>query len=342
MVRSFRRALFLTVAVLIASTVPVFSGGNRERRAAEEPAATTTRIENDRVAARVNGRPVSLDELDKVVESNKQRYAAQGMQLSPEQESMLKQQVLDGLVMREVLEQEAGRLSVSVTDDEFRAVIAEFQSQFPDEATFELILQQQGYTRAQFEVELRRQMVIEKLIEREAFGAIVVSAEDTRAFYNENTEIFEQPEQIAARHILFSTQDMTSDAERADARRRADEVRARIVAGGDFAQMAREYGEDPTAEQGGDLGLFGRGMMVPPFEEAAFALQVGEVSQVVETQFGYHLIQVTEKVAAQTHAYEAVADRIEAYLLEELRNEAAQSYVMGLREAANVETLIQF
>jgi len=154
--------------------------------------------------------------------------------------------------------------------------------------------------------------------------------------------MFTQGEQVAARHILISLEDLDTEAEREEARQRAESVREHLLAGEDFAELAREVSEGPSAANGGDLGTFGRGQMVPAFEEAAFSLDVNEISDVVESQFGYHVLQVTDKIEPRTVGFDEMKERIVGYLKEQRQGPAVQAYVADLKDTAEIVTFIEF
>ncbi len=334
--------LYVALAALI--TGPLLAGGNRERDAEPtEPdtAAATEVVPEEELVARVNGHGITRTEFDVLVQSNVEQYERQSNQPFPEEQRMpLQQQVLEGLITRTVLEMEIESLGLSVSQERYERTMAEFKSQFPDENAYRQALAQQGFTEERFENELRRQLSIENLITTQALEGLSLEEAELREFYQDNPEYFQRPEQITARHIILTTQNAEDEAERNVIRARIDDIRERIQAGEDFAEMAREYSEDGSASQGGRLGTFGRGQMVPEFEEVAFSLEVGELSTVVETRFGYHLVQVTEKTPEQTVPFEDARDNIEEFLLEDTRNQVAQEYVMDLRESARVERLI--
>jgi peptidyl-prolyl cis-trans isomerase C len=162
-----------------------------------------------------------------------------------------------------------------------------------------------------------------------------------RSFYEENPQYFEQPEQVAARHIILTTQGITDEAELAAKRAELEEIRQEIADGADFATVARERSEGPSASSGGDLGQFGRGQMVPEFEEAAFSLEPGELSGIVETQFGYHILQVTDRIPGRTESYEDAKENIRTFVTEQERNVAAQRYLGNLRSDAEILEFIE-
>lgn len=338
------RSVFLVAALLVLlGATPLAAGGNREEPEAEQDAAAAEAepIAIDDAVARVNGELVGRAEFDDVVASNIARWEYQsGESFDAAQRPQLEQQVLDGLITRTILEQEADDLDIVVTDESFSETLAQFTSQFPNEEAYRIALEEQGFSEGEFEDELRRQMLIEELIRTQVYDQIEISDDDMQAFYDENPQFFEQSEQVAARHIIFTTQG-ASEADQTALREELQGIRQEIADGADFAEMAREHSQGPSAADGGNLGVFGRGQMVPAFEETAFALEVGELSEVIETQFGYHIVQVTERIPAQTQSFADSREQIRQFLTEEERNTAAQAYVQGLRGAAEVEELIE-
>lgn len=342
------RNRYIMVFLLLAIPALLFAGGNREEEqdAAEDASgdiqqeSSSDPIQVSDAVARVNGELVGRDEFEGVVESNIARYEAQsGESFNAQQRPQLERQVLDGLITRTILEQEAEQLDISVGDERFSETLDQFKQQFPDEQGYQTALDQQGFTEEEFETELRRQMVIEELIRSQVYDQVAVSEQEMRTFYDDNPQYFQQDDQVAARHIIFTTEGV-EESERAALQEELEEIRQEIEDGADFGEMAREHSQGPSAPNGGDLGTFGRGQMVPEFEQAAFELEVGELSQVIETQFGYHILQVTERVPAQTQSYEEAEERIRQFLTEEERNQGAQEYVAELREESEVEELI--
>jgi peptidyl-prolyl cis-trans isomerase D len=151
--------------------------------------------------------------------------------------------------------------------------------------------------KAEYRVGEQRKVKYLLLDRDQARQKVVVTPQDIERYYNQNIQQFQTPEQIRASHILLKTEGKNED----EVRKKAEEVLAKVKApGADFAKLAKEYSEDTSKDQGGDLGLFGRGRMVPEFETAAFAMQPGQVSDLVKSQFGFHIIKVTEHQAAKT------------------------------------------
>ncbi len=152
------------------------------------------------------------------------------------------------------------------------------------------------------------------MLTRESFvSAVTVTDREIERYFNQNLPLYETPEQIGASHILFKT----GEDDEAEVLVRAEQVLARVKAGDDFAELAREFSEDTSAEQGGDLGLFSPGEMVPEFDQAAFSLEEGEVSELVRTTYGYHIIKVTQQLEPIVRPLKNVSDEIRNLLTQE-------------------------
>ena len=162
---------------------------------------------------------------------------------------------------------------------------------------------------------------------------------EVKKYYDEHPEEFKQDETVKASHILISTQGITDEAEIAKKKADAEAIRAQLVEakGENFAELATAHSDCPSKARGGDLGDFGRGQMVPEFEKAAFSQDIGAVGEMVETQFGYHIIQVTEKNAATEMAYADVKEDLAEGLFEQKKSQTMQTYLEGLRENAKIE-----
>ena len=166
---------------------------------------------------------------------------------------------------------------------------------------------------------------------------IVVSSEEISQYYKDFSEEFWEPKKVHARHILIKTEPSTQEREKEDAKKNAEEIRAMIKEGKPFEELAKKHSQDQaTAEEGGDLGFFARGQMVKPFEEVAFALNPGEVSDVVETRFGFHIIKVDAVKEEGARPIETVEEEIRSKITEErgrelVKKEASRAYRMALK-----------
>ncbi len=185
----------------------------------------------------------------------------------------------------------------------------------------------------------RKDIVITTLIEKDIVAKINISDADAKKFYDENSEKFKQDESVKASHILIGVDAAASAEDKKKAKEKADGILKKIKAGDDFAALAKSDSTCPSSKQGGDLGLFSKGQMVAPFEKAAFALKPGEVSDVVETQFGYHIIKLTEKKEAGTTKFDDVKTKIVDYLKNQKIQKGIGDYLAELKSKAKIEKL---
>jgi peptidyl-prolyl cis-trans isomerase C len=183
---------------------------------------------------------------------------------------------------------------------------------------------------------------VKALMDQEVRDKVKVEPGEVKAFYDGHPEYFQQPAQIRASHILVLVPQDADDKVKGEKKTAIDKARERVEKGEDFAKVAGELSEDPGSKNnGGDLDFFGQGQMVKPFEEAAFALKSNEVSQVVTTQFGYHIIKRTGSRPATTLPLATEKDKIEEHLKQQKVRDGLQAYVDGLRKDAQVEILLE-
>jgi peptidyl-prolyl cis-trans isomerase C len=167
-----------------------------------------------------------------------------------------------------------------------------------------------------------------------------VSEADAKAVYDKNPNEFKRPEMVRASHILARFPENADAAAKQKARAKIEGVLKDVRAGGDFAELARKHSEDGSAQAGGDLNFFAKEQMVPSFAEAAFALQSGRVSDIVETQFGYHIIKTTDRRAGGTVPFDEVKDQIAGYLRQQRQQEKTDALIEQLRAKAKIEVLL--
>jgi peptidyl-prolyl cis-trans isomerase C len=301
-----------------------------------EPAEAADPGSFPEVVAKVNGTEIHKDELMERV-TNIEAQARGAIETSSLD---FYRRVLDELVGAELLFQESQSKGLLAEDAEVDRQLDSLKSRLPDEAAFEQALSAEGLTLEGLKKQMRRDMSIQKLIEQNIAPAVAVTDADMRAFYDENTEQMRQPDQLRVSHILKRVPpDATPEAKDA-AREEIAKLREQAAGGADFAALAREHSDDPgSASNGGEL-LITRGQTVPPFEEAAFALEPGGLSNVVETQFGFHVIKLSERLEGRVVPFEQARPRIEQYLKQQGLQKAVESAVDTLRGSGSVETYI--
>jgi peptidyl-prolyl cis-trans isomerase C len=259
---------------------------------------------------------------------------------SPQYEALIAQimpQITDIEIAKAYAEEHGITVSEQDVDKEIETlknqVFLQAQTQGQDlgrEEAFDQALQQAGITEEQLRQQIRDQLPIQKVQERVA-GDVGPSQEEIEQFYEQNKAAqFTTPEARCTRHILFNK----------DQKAKAEEVKQQLQNGGDFAELAKEYSQDPgSAEQGGELGCIGRGETVPNFEEAVFNAKQGEIVGPVETEFGYHLIEVTEIQEEATQPLSEVEGQIRDQLTTEAQSQAFTAWLQKQREQRNVKYL---
>ena len=328
--------------LLIAA--PAVAGGDPEETPNEEESSQDgsgtaqggADLDPETYIASVNGVGIERATLNQTLNQVQTQYMMQGRQMTPTDQENLRGQVLDQLIAEELLYQIGVDEGIEPEQDVVDQEIERIQGQFDSEDAYQQALEANNTSEEQLRENIARSQIVQQALDQFVEEPEAVSDADVQSFYDENPDLFAQGEQITASHILISTQELTEEEAIQDARERAEAIRQELLNGADFAQTAREESEGPSGENGGSLGTFGRGQMVPAFEEAAFSLEPGEISEIVETQFGFHIIRVSEKTESSTVPLAEVSSQIVEFLSQQRRNEAVNEYVEGLREAADV------
>lgn len=289
--------------------------------------------------ARVNGSDVPAVELKrarKILQTNQP-----DAQLSAAEQKELDTRLVDQLVSAELLYQSARKLEIKDLDKLVDDKMAQAKGRFANETAFTKAIHDLDMSEKDLREYTRRDLIIAHLVTSTIVPKVAVSEEESKTFYDQNMDKFRKDEKIRASHILCGIDAKASAEEKKKAREKAERLRKELANGADFATLARENSTCPSSKQGGDLGFFGRGQMVPPFEQAAFALKPGEISDVVETQFGYHIIKQTEREKAETVPFGTARTEIEEYLKNQKVNAAVGDLITELRKTAKIEILLK-
>jgi peptidyl-prolyl cis-trans isomerase C len=317
------RTIFSTVAMMaILLVVPATIV------AAEAPAGQV---------ARVNDTAVLRQDLDREMKLVSLKLARQGRPVDAEQLKRYEGQIRDTLINRTLLLQQAQSMGIDVKDSLVAKALDEFKAAFNEEKAYQNTLTGMGFTEEMLKGQIKNGLTIKALIDKEVLQKVSVSDQQVRAFYDGNPNLFRKPEQVKASHILVQVPAGADEAKQAEALATIQALKVRIDNGEDFATLAMENSDGPSKTKGGDLGFFSREQMVPPFSEAAFALQPGQTSDVVKTRFGYHLIRVTERQAEQTMAFNDVKEAISARLRQEQEGKKIDAYLEKLKEHADIK-----
>lgn len=287
--------------------------------------------------AEVNGEKISKGDLENAFNQEVEAAGVKADDLTTEQKLAGYRQILDNLILDKLVEKESS--SISVSEAEVKDEIKKIESQFPSPEIFAEQLKSAGQSLDEFEKNIGSMLRQRKWIESQIAGKIAVADEDAKKFYDENTETFERPETVHARHILFLVPRDASQEVVAEKEKAANDAIARLKKGEDFATVAKQLSEEPGADQsGGDLGYFSKDQMVPEFSEAAFTQKPGEISEKpVRTQFGLHIIKVEDKKESGMLSYDEVKHQLIAFLQQAKRRDAVRDVVEGLRDKADIK-----
>ncbi len=290
--------------------------------------------------AEVNGAVITKAEFDREMDRILQRFNAAGHKLTTNQMAEVKKNVLDNLIARELLYQESKRKGITVDKTEVEKQIADLKKKFPNEQAFTDTLKKMHLTKDSLKTQVEEGMAIQKLVDKEFIKKTVVTDAEAKKYYDEHPDLFKQPERIRARHILIKLSQNATKEEKEKAKKKIMEIQKKLKKGEDFAKLAKEYSEGPSGKNGGDLGYFSKGQMVQSFEQAAFSLKPGQVSDIVQTRYGYHLIKVVDRKPETTVAFKDVKDQLEEYLKQEKVQKEVQQHVEALKKQASIKTYL--
>jgi peptidyl-prolyl cis-trans isomerase C len=317
--------IFVAALVVCLCSIPVW---------AQKPAPA------DQMAASVNGKPISKSLYDQQLSIFQKQTAQQGRPLTDEQLARASKEILEGLIVFELLYQQSQKVGIKVKEQSIDEQVDSINTRKRNEAEFKKAMDEMKLSDEEIREQIHRRLAVNQLIDTEVREKIKVSNEESKKFYQDNPNMFKQPEQVRASHILIKVGPEADESAKTQARKKIEAVQKKVGEGKDFGSLAKAESEGPSAKREGDLGFFSRGQMVKPFEDAAFALKVGQVSPIVETQFGYHLIKVTDKKPPRTIDYAEVQLRLEQHLKKEKEQTAIRAYIDDLKKSATIKRFI--
>ena len=287
-------------------------------------------------AASVNGVKIPMSELETAVRNVVMQNGMDPGHLDAFMDQF-GPRILDQLIDGELLSQAAVKEGFKATDEEVDGAYEELAGRYASSEEFQAEMEKRGFTESSLKQNIGKQISIQKYIE----GTIVPKAdvpEDTvREAYDQNPQNFVRQEEVTASHILINSAESDPQEKKDEALKKAQEIAVKARAeGADFAELARTYSEGPSGPSGGALGSFTRGRMVKPFEEAAFSMKVGDVSDPVLTQFGYHIIKVTDHKDPNAVPFDQAKANIVAKLVNEKKNTTSQEYIQSLKDKATI------
>jgi len=286
----------------------------------------------------VNGTEISAEainfELDRLVKF----YMSHGMAFDEVRKNLpkLQEKALDQAIGAKLLFDRAHQLELPVTAKDVDAEVARVVAQVGGEENYRKALAAQGITEEAFRKELEKGARVNMLVNQACAHVEEPTEAEVEAFYAAHKNEYVVPPQVLCQHILVKSEAGDLPEAKSAAFEKIRAIRERIAAGGDFAEEAKKHSDCPSGREGGSLGWFGRGMMVPEFDKAAFEMKKGEVSDIVTTPFGYHIIYKADEKGGEAQTLVDVHDQIKDLLRHEARGRAMDAYVAELREQATI------
>lgn len=293
----------------------------------------------DRVAATVNGDVVTLSDLEERAGAEWARV--ERMDPGPSREEARRaalQRALDSVVAEKLLAKQAEVLQLEVTDAQIDAAIADIRTRNHfDDAQLDRALAEQGLDRATFRQQVRRELETYQVLNYKVRGRVKLTDVDVRNYYQTHTQEFGGEEEVKVRHIFLPLPEGASRPEEEKARSLGEKVLQRLKTGEDFGKVAREISKGPSAEEGGDIGWLRRGTVQKQLEDAAFALQDGQISPVVRAGPGLHILKVEARRTGGGKSFDEAKEEIRTRLYEEQVGSYRQAYIEELKKGALIE-----
>jgi len=291
------------------------------------------------VVAIINGETIHEDDINKAITQFLNQLGKDPDLFKNQQtDSALWKDAFNWIVSTRLLVQEALRQNIEVDENEVDRALNMIKGRFPSEQKFFDALKEAQLSMEQFINNISNDLKVQKLLEQKVGSKIEdVSDEDALNFYNEHGEKFMKEEQIRVHHILIKVPETADPPKVKDAENKAIKILERIKKGEDFEKLSRQYSEDPSALKGGDIGFFERGDMIKNFEDAAFALKIGEVSDLVRTPLGFHIIRMDERNPTDKIPFEEAKIEIKFKLKQERSDKMLEQYVEELKSKANIK-----
>jgi peptidyl-prolyl cis-trans isomerase C len=253
-----------------------------------------------------------------------------------EQITGISKQILGTLIDRELLYQRARLRNIEIRSQWIERALMDLKAKIGSTAAFDAYLKTIGLSEEQLRERIQKGLIVKRLLHREVIRQIKVSEAEMQAFFSRHPEFFIRKDQARVRQIFVAFPQGGDVSARGDALLRIQSIQDRLRQGMDFAALALEYSEDPSKARGGDLGYLDRSQMIPSFAEAAFALQPGEISDIVESRIGYHLIKMVDRIPTSQMAYRNTRSKIERTLRRNKEKTAAADYLAKLRNQATI------
>jgi len=364
---SFRNILLTIAAVLLIATVAEAKKKEKAPKApkapkavavepntpAEQPKAkaaepTIQVVEpnqaaySNAVAITVNGAKITEGQINKMLDTRMEQLAGRiPPNMKDQYRKQMRKRIVEQLVVEEILTQKEKEKKITVPPADLQEQVnKQLAQQNLTIDEFKSLLKAYGTTYAEYEQNMLKKAMFEKLMDGEFADKIAKPTdEQIKAYYDENIQMFSEPERVHTRHILVMPDKDANDPNMAKAAAKAkiEDILKKLKGGADFNDTAKQNSQCPSAKEGGDLGSQPKGTFVPEFEKAAYALKPGQTSDVVETQFGYHIIKLIDHNDASTTSVEQAKDKIVEALTDKQKGDIAMSYIKQIKKEAKLE-----
>jgi len=305
------------------------------------PATPSARaVPPDAILARVNGKGIPAVQLEQTVRIFLETNSQDPGSMPADQLKSLRKQLLDSLIGSEVLFQVAQTARITVPEESVDGQIQQLRSRFPSEEEFNRYIQSQGISLVDMEERIRRNLATTELVQREVDSKIAVSDSEIADYYKKNKDRMRREEAVKLSEIFIRSEAKAPPSSKTKAREKIEALLKEVQSGKDFATVARTHSESPDAKRGGEMGFISRKSTLPVLADAAFRLKVGEVSDVVETPFGYHILKVAERRAPGEIKLEEAKQQISQAVFQEKERDAFSAYLNRLKGGAKIEILI--
>lgn len=249
----------------------------------------------------------------------------------------MRNQIINDFTVRTLLSNEVNKVKVNASDQEVSEAVERLKNSLPQGMTIDDLMKKSKITKEKMYEEIRFGIKINKLVLSQKAAKETPTEKEITRFYQKNKDKFTVPESVHVRHILIAKATGDDDKMKSEKREKAEKLQKQLIAGADFAEIAKNNSDCPSKNNGGDLGIFSRGEMVKPFENAAFSQEKNAIGPVVETDYGYHIIQVMEHLSSRTLSLdETTKAKISAYLQQQKQQEVFEDLVKRLRAKANI------
>lgn len=318
--------LFSTLCVLASTQL----GWSESKVTKELPGST--------VLALVDQQPITMNDLNQQMNRPDIKAAADALKDQPAEVEKLRKSVFASIIDRDLLIK-AAKSAPTYNADGVKKEVNSIIEEQGGESVLQPILKSYGTSWDDFIKDMNERITIEQYIQKDLLAKVAISDDELRSEFTAKASEYVEPETVTARHILVLVPPKASEQDKQKALERIKEIRARVVApGADFGKIASETSDDTASKvDGGNLGAFQRGMMVPEFEKAAFELKVGEISEPIKTDYGYHIIKVEQHQQSQQPTFETAKDKVRYQVMSKIHDKVISEKLAELRASTKIE-----